>query len=84
MQFKNSEQPTPSIGIIGGGVGGATIALRLSEQGANVVLLEKESSLVNGPPMCHLHAGGNLYREISDQQCFDLLQQSRVSVEHHY
>ena len=24
----------------------------------------------------HLHAGGNLYREISDQQCFTLLEQS--------
>lgn len=68
------------IGIIGGGVGGATIALRLSEQGANVVLFEKETSLVNGPPMCHLHAGGNLYREISDQQCIELLKQSISTV----
>lgn len=64
------------IGVIGGGVGGATIALRLSELGAKVTLFEKENSLVNGPPMCHLHAGGNLYREISDQQCLDLLKQS--------
>lgn len=68
--------PSTRIGIIGGGVGGATIALRLCKQGANVVLFEKETSLVNGPPMCHLHAGGNLYREISDQQCIVLLKQS--------
>ena len=76
MLSQNSESPKPRIGIIGGGVGGATIALKLSEQGADVVLFEKETSLVNGPPMCHLHAGGNLYREISDQQCIDLLKQS--------
>ena len=76
MLSQNSELPKPRIGIIGGGVGGATIALKLSEQGADVVLFEKETSLVNGPPMCHLHAGGNLYREISDQQCIDLLKQS--------
>ncbi|NTS78204.1 FAD-dependent oxidoreductase [Catenovulum sp. SM1970] len=76
MLSQSSECSKPRIGIIGGGVGGATIALKLSEQGANVVLFEKETSLVNGPPMCHLHAGGNLYREISDQQCIDLLKQS--------
>jgi hypothetical protein len=39
-------------------------------------LFEKGPSLVNGPPICHLHAGGNLYREISDQQCLTLLAQS--------
>lgn len=74
MQNHNSQQLR--IGIIGGGIGGATIALRLIEQGAQVVLFEKEPHLVNGPPMCHLHAGGNLYREISDEQCIDLLKQS--------
>jgi hypothetical protein len=31
---------------------------------------------VTGPPFCHLHAGGNLYREISDTQCVTLLKQS--------
>jgi len=76
MKYQSSKNSNIRVGIIGGGIGGATIALRLSEQGANVVLFEKESSLVNGPPMCHLHAGGNLYREISDQQCIDLLKQS--------
>ncbi|MDH5465151.1 MAG: FAD-dependent oxidoreductase, partial [Thiovulaceae bacterium] len=39
-------------------------------------LFEKGPSLVNGPPMCHLHAGGNLYREISDHQCVALLKES--------
>ncbi|KZN66449.1 hypothetical protein N473_08645 [Pseudoalteromonas luteoviolacea CPMOR-1] len=71
-----SKYANTRVGIIGGGIGGATIALKLSQQGADVFLFEKESSLVNGPPMCHLHAGGNLYREISDQQCIDLLKQS--------
>ncbi|AOT08698.1 FAD-dependent oxidoreductase [Pseudoalteromonas luteoviolacea] len=76
MLNKQSELTNTRVGIIGGGIGGATIALQLSQKGADVLLFEKESSLVNGPPMCHLHAGGNLYREISDQQCIDLLKQS--------
>lgn len=66
----------PIIGIIGGGIAGSTIALRLSELGIKVVLIENGPSLVNGPPICHLHAGGNLYREISQQQCITLLRQS--------
>lgn len=64
------------VGIIGGGIAGSTIALRLAELGVKVTLLEKGPSLVNGPPICHLHAGGNFYREISDQQCLTLLRQS--------
>ncbi|AWB65083.1 FAD-dependent oxidoreductase [Saccharobesus litoralis] len=76
MTSKSAQQPDIRVGIIGGGVGGATIALQLSALGVKVVLLEKASSLVSGPPFCHLHAGGNLYRDISDQQCFGLLKQS--------
>ncbi len=64
------------VGIIGGGIAGAAIALRLAELNIPVTLIEKGPSLVNGPPICHLHAGGNLYREISDQQCLTLLRQS--------
>ena len=64
------------IAIIGGGVAGSSIALYLGQLGLNVTLFEKESSLVNGPPFCHLHAGGNLYREISNAQCIKLLKQS--------
>jgi len=64
------------IAIIGGGVAGASIALYLSEIGLQVDLFEKGTSLVNGPPICHLHAGGNLYREISDEQCVTLLRES--------
>ncbi|MCW8329976.1 NAD(P)-binding protein [Photobacterium sp. SDRW27] len=72
-----SNTPKPlKVGIIGGGIAGSTIALRLAELGIDVELFEEGSSLVNGPPICHLHAGGNLYREISDQQCLTLLQQS--------
>jgi hypothetical protein len=74
------EQPfinsSVKIGIIGGGVAGSTIALRFAELGINTTLIEKGKSLVNGPPFCHLHAGGNLYREISEQQCITLLEQS--------
>ena len=65
-----------SVGIIGGGIAGSTIALRLAELGIKVDIFEQGTSLVNGPPICHLHAGGNLYREISDEQCITLLQQS--------
>jgi len=70
---KNRE---PKIAIIGGGVAGATTALYLGRRGVKVTLFEKESTLVSGPPFCHLHAGGNLYREISDEQCVKLLKQS--------
>jgi len=65
-----------TVAIVGGGIAGATVALYLSELGIDVCLLEKGPSLVSGPPICHLHAGGNLYREISDQQCLTLLVQS--------
>ena len=64
------------IAIVGGGVAGSSIALYLSEIGLDVTLFEKSVSLVNGPPICHLHAGGNLYREISNEQCVTLLKQS--------
>ena len=64
------------IAIIGGGVAGSTAAMYFGKLGLDVTLFEKESSLVSGPPFCHLHAGGNLYREISDAQCVTLLKQS--------
>ncbi|ATC95729.1 FAD-dependent oxidoreductase [Pseudoalteromonas tunicata] len=64
------------VGIIGAGIAGSTIAIRFAELGINTTLIEQGPSLVNGPPICHLHAGGNLYREISDKQCLTLLKQS--------
>lgn len=64
------------IAVIGSGVAGVTSALHLAQLGLNVTLYEKRASLVDGPPWCHLHAGGNLYREISDEQCVTLLKQS--------
>ncbi|SJZ42850.1 oxidoreductase [Vibrio cincinnatiensis] len=71
-----SAQPIPSVAIVGGGVAGSTAAIHLSEQGLKVSLLEKKADLVDGPPICHLHAGGNLYRDISLTQCMELLRQS--------
>jgi 2-polyprenyl-6-methoxyphenol hydroxylase-like FAD-dependent oxidoreductase len=68
------------IGVIGGGIAGSTIALRLAELNVNVTLFEEGTSLVNGPPVCHLHAGGNLYPEISDAQCLTLLEQSIATI----
>ena len=66
----------PRVAVIGGGVAGSSVALHLGELGAEVSLFERKGSLVDGPPMCHLHAGGNLYREISDDQCLQLLRES--------
>jgi glycine/D-amino acid oxidase-like deaminating enzyme len=71
-----SSKSDAKIAIIGGGIAGSSAALYFSEIGLNVTLFEKGASLVNGPPMCHLHAGGNLYREISDTQCITLLKES--------
>lgn len=64
------------VAIIGGGVAGSLAALRLAESGVHVELFEQGPELVNGPPICHLHAGGSLYRELSDEQCLTLLEQS--------
>ncbi len=64
------------VAIIGGGIAGSSVAAYLGRAGADVTLFEQRDSLVSGPPMCHLHAGGNLYREISDEQCAQLLRES--------
>lgn len=66
------------VAIIGGGVAGSTIAMYLSKFDIEIDLFEQGTSLVNGPPICHLHAGGNLYREISDEQCIALDRKSVV------
>jgi glycine/D-amino acid oxidase-like deaminating enzyme len=75
MRTKTNSEPY-KIAIVGGGVAGATAALHFGELGLDVLLIERGPTLVNGPPICHLHAGGNLYREISEQQCLELLRQS--------
>ncbi len=71
----NISEQTKRVGILGGGTAGATIAIRLAALGLETYLFEKKSSLIDGPPMCHLHAGGNLYREIPDEDCVALLKQ---------
>jgi len=77
IQIKTTTQmKRPNIAIIGGGVAGSTTALHLGQLGVQCTLFEQEKSLISGPPFCHLHAGGNLYREISDAQCVALLKQS--------
>ncbi|NQY31252.1 MAG: FAD-dependent oxidoreductase, partial [Flavobacteriaceae bacterium] len=65
-----------NVGIIGGGISGVVIALELAKYGIDTILFEQEKSVVNGPPFCHLHAGGNLYPDISDEQCKILMKQS--------
>lgn len=75
--FKNNPA---HVGIVGGGIAGSTIALKLVMAGIKVSILEQNSDLVNGPPVCHLHAGGNLYRELPEEQCISLLHQSIETV----
>lgn len=65
-----------TVGIIGGGVSGVVSALQLANNEIDSILFEKEKSVVNGPPFCHLHAGGNLYLDISEEQCKILMKQS--------
>ncbi len=72
----NNTTKKAKIVIVGGGVAGASVALYFGQLGLDITLFEKESGLITGPPFCHLHAGGNLYREISDKQCVTLLKQS--------
>lgn len=70
------DKATPTrVGILGGGTAGSTIAIRLAALGIETHLFEQKNSLIDGPPMCHLHAGGNLYREIPDEDCVALLKQ---------
>ena len=76
MQPQQQKLNQPRIAIIGGGIAGATAAVHAAELGLNVTLIEKGAGLVSGPPICHLHAGGNLYREIDTEQCIELLKQS--------
>lgn len=64
------------VAIIGGGVSGSVIALQLAKYSIDCVLFEQKSALVSGPPFCHLHAGGNLYPDISMEQCKLLMSQS--------
>jgi len=64
------------IAVVGGGIAGSAVSLYLGKLGLDVTLFEKNESLVSGPPICHLHAGGNLYREISDAACVTLLKES--------
>lgn len=64
------------VAIIGAGIAGSTAALYFGKLGLDITLFEKKSSLISGPPFCHLHAGGNLYREIPDSECITLLEQS--------
>jgi hypothetical protein len=65
-----------NVGIIGAGVSGVVIALELAKYGIENILLEKEESVVNSSPFCHLHAGGNLYPDISTEECKILMKQS--------
>lgn len=64
------------IAIIGAGVAGSSAAIYLGKLGVDVTLFDRSESIVSGPPFCHLHAGGNLYREISDEACITLLKES--------
>ena len=64
------------VAVIGAGIAGSGVGIYLQNLGINVTIFEKKDSIVSGPPMCHLHSGGNLYPEISDEQCIQLLKES--------
>jgi hypothetical protein len=65
------------IAIIGGGISGVTSAIKLSKNKNNeIYLYEKRDCLLQGPPYCHLHAGGILYPEISIEDAQELLSNS--------
>lgn len=64
------------VGVIGGGISGSVTALQLANNKIRTVLFEQKDSLINGPPFCHLHAGGNLYPDITDKECRLLMKQS--------
>ena len=64
------------VGIIGGGISGVVTAAQCADQGSDSILFEQENCVVSGPPFCHLHAGGNLYPDISEEQCRQLMKQS--------
>ena len=61
------------VAVIGGGVAGVSASLLLDE---DITLFESRDSLISGPPFCHLHAGGNLYPDISTKECLQLLEES--------
>ena len=64
------------VAIVGGGVAGASVAIYLQRLGIKTTLFEKKEFLIGGPPACHLHAGGNLYPDIDDEQRKQLLRES--------
>lgn len=54
------------VAIVGGGIGGVFTAIQLAKrQNTKVDVYEKNNGILQGPPYCHLHAGGFLYPEIS-------------------
>ncbi|MCX5773187.1 MAG: FAD-dependent oxidoreductase [Fusobacteria bacterium] len=65
-----------TVAVIGAGISGTTVALELEKYGMKVHLIEKGNEVVNGPPACHLHAGGNLYPEIPVEDAKELLRES--------
>ncbi|NBP00791.1 MAG: FAD-dependent oxidoreductase [Proteobacteria bacterium] len=58
--------PNKRVAVVGGGIGGVFTAIQLAKrQNTKVDVYEKNNGILQGPPYCHLHAGGFLYPEIS-------------------
>lgn len=75
------------IGIIGAGVGGSVASIRLASQlrkvandmgrlPVRVTLIEQNKDICEGPPWCHLHAGGMLYTGMKDYEARSILHHS--------
>jgi len=63
MTLKDSGSAKLRIAVIGDGVAGATVAETLSRarDAVDITVIEKSRFIAQGPPFCHLHAGGFLY-----------------------
>lgn len=62
------------ITIIGGGIAGVCIALKLSKYGRKITIYEEKELL--STPYSHLHLGGSLYPEISLDEAIELYNES--------
>ncbi len=63
--------------IIGGGISGCISGIKLAQDKTNTVhIIESKPHLLGGSPYCHLHAGGILYPEISQEDAYILLDES--------
>ncbi len=72
--------------IIGGGIAGSYIAIKLSEkvkenEGNNKIILYEQNKLLSGNPYIHLHSGGILYPELTLEEEKEFIEDSKFFME---